>query len=111
MDIVLTPDLASLQLEASTSIPPFWINETAVRSAIANSSSMVGSAPRWTLVASGLNPKTLRRAPLVVLVCDSIREQQIGAGRTWQRRPLVSGADTFCLDLLKVFFFFFFLFA
>ncbi len=90
MDIVLTPDLASLQLDASSSFPAFWVNETAIRSSLAGSPTIVGTAPRWTLVANGVHPTSLKRAPLVVLICDSLREQEIGAGRTWQRRPLVT---------------------
>jgi hypothetical protein len=89
MDVVLTPDLASLQLSATSEFPPFWINESVVKEKITGSLTMVGSVPRWTLIATGVNPETQVNTSLVVLICDSIREQQIGVGRTWQRRPLV----------------------
>jgi hypothetical protein len=89
-DIVLLPDLATLQSASSEIFPPFWINETLVRSQLAesNSATVLGTAPRWTLLAKGLHPNTGKNSSVIVLVGDSNRESEIGLGRTWVRRPL-----------------------
>jgi len=48
-----------------------------------------GCAPRWTLFSSIANAaEPSRNGSAVVLIMDSAKEQEIGLGRDWDRRPL-----------------------
>lgn len=84
-DLLFTPRL--VPRTGSTGSPTFWVNETFMRERLANVSSLSGTAPRWTLLAraSAGGP---RNVSCVLLVLGNAREQAIGVGRTWTRRPL-----------------------
>ena len=99
---VLTPDLTGLSglggadagspsslLSGNVSLPRVWLNETEIAERLRGLEGIRGTVPRWTLLAQ-LQNATHRNvsASTIVLIIDSAREEEVGIGRAWKRRPL-----------------------
>ena len=81
--------LMTAQLSADATLP--FVNYTAVDAALnqAAGSIVVGSAPRWALIADvHFKKQPALKTSAVILVIDSDKEFSIGLGRSWKRRRL-----------------------
>eukprot|EP00698_Gefionella_okellyi_P021275 TRINITY_DN6854_c0_g1_i3.p1 TRINITY_DN6854_c0_g1~~TRINITY_DN6854_c0_g1_i3.p1 ORF type:complete len:1058 (+),score=247.33 TRINITY_DN6854_c0_g1_i3:1039-4212(+) len=83
-------DLAFFPALTNTSSATF-INHTAIDLALRQTPSVVGVAPRWTLLGTVGNANTpLVNMTAVILIMNSTKERDIGLGRGWRKRPLGS---------------------
>jgi hypothetical protein len=129
-DIVFAPDISALatagsqefwlnQVRGASSqacdhsrappLPKTFMNET-----LSSIPDLAGIAPRWTIPARALTPPpgsisgpllpTTRaqvNASCILLVFDTLLEQQLGIGRTWTRRALASDETYVSGNLLR----------
>jgi len=94
-DLVLLPDprgggAPSAQGGGGGLLPSgILLNDTELSSLLSAVPSVAGVVPRWTALGRVFNSRarTLNTST-VLLIVDSAREESIGLGRTWGRRPL-----------------------
>lgn len=88
IDVLFVPEYPSISL-----------NQTFMETSFRGISALAGTVPRWTIAATAVGP--LGSDTCIVLVFDTIREQNLGLGRTWLRRPLASDETYVSSALLR----------
>lgn len=67
----------------------FWLNETWISEQLSSEPLVTGTCPRWTILGEVRNKYDIEKnSSVVVLVIDSEREEDIGLGRSWNKRAL-----------------------
>jgi len=81
-------DLTLLPEFGATGAPPL-LNFTEIESRLAGNPDVLGATPRWAALGRvGNRDERTRNTTAVILVVDSVREQQLDIGAGWDRRPL-----------------------
>eukprot|EP00741_Cyanophora_paradoxa_P007415 tig00001128_g7174.t1 len=80
-DLVLTP-----QPRGGNST---FLNGTYISEALAGAPRVMGTTPRWVMLAQAVNRDNhLQNASVIALVVDSAKESELGVGKSWPYRPL-----------------------
>lgn len=86
--MVLQP-LFSGTTEGAVGIAGFLLNETDTALKLRANPAVRGTTPRWAVLADVLSrDEPTRNTSCFLLVIDSEREERIGLGVNWGRRPL-----------------------
>jgi ABC-type antimicrobial peptide transport system permease subunit len=93
-DLVMTP-------KSTAESQSFFLNATDAGLRLEKEPTVTGTAPRWLFLSKIVNTITQANSTTILLIIDSIREQEIGLGRGWNHPPLEGFQTHVSKNLLK----------